>query len=297
MIIAAQNKKENRMIQGLQNAKRAAKSLYYCEERTAHCAPRMAAFSLVELSIVLVILGLLTGGILTGQNLIRAAELRAVTTEFSSYQTAVMTFKDKYMALPGDMPNATKFWGAMTNCGVASPSGTGTQTCNGDGDGQVEIGTSAGQTAEVYAFWKQLANAGMIEGSFTGIAGSASNWQHTASNTKVSRLSNGMWWTRTLLNHPGNSTDYAGNYGSFFYIGAATATSTPNVPILTPQEAWNIDSKTDDGKPATGKILAAFWNNLCAAADDGTHANNDYAASYKLSDTALQCVLIFIQAY
>ena len=50
------------------------------------------AFSLVELSIVLVILGLLTGGILAGQNLIRAAELRSVITEFKTYQTAVMTF-------------------------------------------------------------------------------------------------------------------------------------------------------------------------------------------------------------
>ena len=81
-----------------------------------------AAFSLVELSIVLVILGLLTGGILTGQNLIRAAELRSVVTEFQTYQTAVMTFRDKYFALPGDMTNATDFWGEMTNCGAASPS-------------------------------------------------------------------------------------------------------------------------------------------------------------------------------
>jgi prepilin-type N-terminal cleavage/methylation domain-containing protein len=59
-----------------------------------------AAFSLVELSIVLVILGLLTGGILTGQNLIRAAELRAVVTEFNRYQTAVRTFEDKYSPFP-----------------------------------------------------------------------------------------------------------------------------------------------------------------------------------------------------
>ena len=70
-----------------------------------------SGFSLVELSIVLVILGLLTGGILAGQNLIRAAELRSVTTQFQNYHAAVMTFRDKYFALPGDMANAEDFWG------------------------------------------------------------------------------------------------------------------------------------------------------------------------------------------
>lgn len=59
---------------------------------------RKRGFSLVELSIVLVILGLLTGGILAGQSLIRAAELRAVSTEYSRYATAVQSFRDKYFA-------------------------------------------------------------------------------------------------------------------------------------------------------------------------------------------------------
>ena len=71
-------------------------------------------FSLVELSIVLVILGLLIGGILTGQSLIRAAELRSVTTQYQGYVTAVNTFRDKYFALPGDMPNAIDFHSPST---------------------------------------------------------------------------------------------------------------------------------------------------------------------------------------
>ena len=74
-------------------------------QKTSH----ISAFSLVELSIVLVILGLLVGGVLSGQSLIRAAELRSVTTEYSRYTTAISSFRDKYFALPGDMSNATSF--------------------------------------------------------------------------------------------------------------------------------------------------------------------------------------------
>ncbi|MBN9993879.1 prepilin-type N-terminal cleavage/methylation domain-containing protein, partial [Listeria monocytogenes] len=73
--------------------------------------PAKPGFSLIELSIVLVILGLLTGGILAGQSLIRAAELRSVGEEYQKNRTAVATFRDKYFAIPGDMTNATSFWG------------------------------------------------------------------------------------------------------------------------------------------------------------------------------------------
>ena len=107
-------------------------------------------FSLIELSIVLVIIGLLTGGILTGQSLIRASEVRSVATEVAKYRTAVMSFRDQYKALPGDMKNATTFWGSMTNCGAASPSGTGTQTCNGNNDRDIDAPAAAAQTGEMF---------------------------------------------------------------------------------------------------------------------------------------------------
>ena len=58
------------------------------------------AFSLVELSIVLVILGLLAGGVLSGQALIRAAELRSVTADYQRYTAAIMVFRDKYFSFP-----------------------------------------------------------------------------------------------------------------------------------------------------------------------------------------------------
>ena len=67
------------------------------------------AFSLVELSIVLVILGLLVGTVLTGKSLIRASELRSVVSQFQAFHAAHNAFKDKYFSIAGDMNNATQF--------------------------------------------------------------------------------------------------------------------------------------------------------------------------------------------
>lgn len=256
-------------------------------------------FSLVELSIVLVILGLLVGGVLTGQSLIRAAELRSITTDFEKYQTAIKTFRDKYLATPGDMTNATSFWGTMTNCGVAGPSGTGTQTCNGDGDGSIGAAAAASQTGEVYLFWQHLANAGLIEGTYTGIAGSAAVTHHVlGQNAPKAKLGNAGWYTQFPgAAATGSTQAYFLNYGNYLEIGASTNSAQPIGRILTPEEAWNIDTKMDDGKPGKGAVVARYWNDICSVADDGASANNDYEASYKLSDTSAQCTLIFRQVY
>ena len=128
-------------------------------------------FSLVELSIVLVILGLLTGGILAGQSLIRASQLRAVTTEHDRYVAAVQTFRDKYFALPGDMTNATKFWGAADggdgigfDCRGAETADI--RTCNGNGDGRI----GGALRMSVDSSWEGEIHAkhGIIAGRVTG---------------------------------------------------------------------------------------------------------------------------------
>lgn len=133
-------------------------------------------FSLVELSIVLVILGLLTGGILAGQSLIRAAELRAIPTEYQRYDAARYSFRDKYMGLPGDISNATRFWGDNNAAcaDAAIPNGT-PGTCNGNADGILTAPLAASATGERFQFWTQLALAGLIEGTYTGLAGGSSN--------------------------------------------------------------------------------------------------------------------------
>ncbi|MFO0110693.1 MAG: type II secretion system protein [Alphaproteobacteria bacterium] len=257
------------------------------------------AFSLVELSIVFVILGLLVGGILVGQSLIRAAELRSVLTDVEKYTTATKAFKTKYESLPGDMPDATAFWGKdNTNCPTHSGTAATPGTCNGNGDGIMNDATVASGTGEIFQYWKQLTLTGLIEGSYSGIAGTADPSQDLKGvNVPSARLKNAGWKTANAANWPGTAGGYALDYGNYLAIGAPLAGGQMLGATLTPQEAWDIDTKLDDGRPAYGFIIARYWNNACSAADDGTSANNDLNASYRLTDSSLQCALYFIKRF
>ena len=87
-------------------------------------------FTLIEIAIVLVIIGLLLGGVLKGQELITSARVRNLIQQQDGVKAAYFGFLDRFRALPGDYANATS-----TIAGVAS----GTAGCgNGDGDGQIE---------------------------------------------------------------------------------------------------------------------------------------------------------------
>jgi len=248
------------------------------------------AFSLLELSIVLVIIGLIAGGIVSGANMIRAAEVRAVITETQRYMTSVNTFRDKYLGVPGDLKNAEAFWGSMTNCGAASPSGTGTQTCNGDGDGIVEPAAAALQTGENFGIWQHLSNAGLIEGVYSGIAGTL-NTNHAllGENQPESKLSGAGWALSYWDNSAGTSgITYSFNYGNQLGFAAVnSSTGAPNQPVLTPPEAWSIDKKVDDGRPAYGKVIA---RNYIPCTTSTTY--NDFDKEYELDSDDKACTLI-----
>src|SRR6185369_14283711 len=72
---------------------------------------KMRGFTLIEMSIVLVIIGLVVGGVLAGQDLIRTTTLNAVVSEKTKLSIAVVTFRNKYGSLPGDSPGAVQMWG------------------------------------------------------------------------------------------------------------------------------------------------------------------------------------------
>lgn len=122
---------------------------------------RMAAFTLIELSIILVIIGLLVGGVLVGQDMIRAAEIRALKNELHDLSLAVQTFKLKYNCYPGDCDNATSFFGknsTLCNSHTGQPGSPG--TCNGNGNNML---FTEGTSSDGFYFWQHLTLANLVK--------------------------------------------------------------------------------------------------------------------------------------
>ncbi len=247
------------------------------------------AFSLIELSIVLVIIGLLVGGILAGRSLIRASEIRGVTTEYERYRTALRAFEDKYFAVPGDMLNATSFWGDnASQCSDAGITDGDPGTCNGNGDGTV-TGTGANSTtAEMYQFWNQLALAGMIEGSYTGIS-APTNGSVIGLNSPRSKYPKAGW--SAFTRNSGHTSFWAGARGNMFHYGAEAGTTLYG-KAMPAEDVWKIDTKLDDGISGMGKVVVVWWDDCTDAAN-----NADTDAEYLLSDASIQCAIMFLDVF
>lgn len=257
---------------------------------------RSSGFSLVELSIVLVILGLLTGGILAGQSLIRAAELRSASTEVNKYKAAIMGFRDKYFAIPGDFNKATSFWtsagGDGTNATCQNTSNSNA-TCNGNGNGQID--TSVVTNDERYRAWQHLAMAGLIEGSYTGVAGSGGAY-HMIGGQNVPTSKVGSSAYHIMNGGSGRFVadsiyNFAGTWGLGDEIRATQSDGT-YVPVFLPEEMWNIDTKMDDGRPAYGIVFA--YKNASMPAGNACLLNDSSAATatYNLANASKQCIIL-----
>ncbi|MBS7532298.1 prepilin-type N-terminal cleavage/methylation domain-containing protein [Ancylobacter sonchi] len=251
-------------------------------------------FSLVELSIVLVILGLLTGGILAGQSLIRAAEVRSISTDISRYHTAVMTFQDRYLGIPGDITHATKFWGAADGGdGLGSDCfdvvGVGTATCNGDGDGMLG-GSTIPQFSERHRFWRHLANANLIEGTYSGVAGPVGPGDVVLGvNAPYSRIPNAGYAVgyETVSNSANSFPNIVVNANVLtFGRDDPSMTFYPVYGAINPVELWGIDNKLDDGKPASGRI---YTHKKSSPITPNCTTTDDRTSEYNVAETSALC--------
>jgi prepilin-type N-terminal cleavage/methylation domain-containing protein len=273
-----------------------------------------SGFTLLEISIVLTIIGLVIGGVVVGGELIHGAQLQRVMREKTQLVAAITTFDLKYNALPGDMPNATQLWGyAWMPCSTGTGF-TSTATCDGDGNRHVDAITVT--TRETITFWQHLANAGLVfpltnPGDF--------GTQPTVNGTQV--LVPGFNIPQSSYPGAGYAVVYIGanaDLGTVTRCDPATGSGQDFAPEQCrhnlivfagttggPWWAWGLqvsgggircddikemDNKYDDGMPYTGAMQlasAAAASYLCASGGYPTGIYHPITSDYQASPRVL----------
>lgn len=189
---------------------------------------KSSGFTLIELAIVLVIIGLLLGGVLKGQELINSAKAKNIANDLKSTQILLYGYQDKFRSLPGDDAAANTH---LTNGQVATTGGT---VGNGRIEGQWNSETI---TEETYLFWQHVRLAGLATGSAV-----------IGDNAFIPRNSDGGRLGIQSLTGFDTITD--ANTGNNPMVGAFVVCSGG----ITGRIAKQIDVQLDDGQTNNGNI-------------------------------------------
>ncbi len=223
------------------------------------------AFTLVELSIVMVIMGLLVAAVVSGRSLYKSAQLNAVISEIQDYKIAIRNFSAQYQSLPGDINKADNLW-------------PDANTRNGNNNGKID-------QAEYYSFWQHLELAKMISGNYSG---DGAEMLIGINVPKDSHFNGGFY--ATWQDKPANWQDSEGRYFSANYIIFAKKQNTSeklnslSAAILTPSDAYSIDNKIDNENPDFGKVLAGNGSDSKDCLD---------GKNYNFKSDKISCILYF----
>ncbi len=218
---------------------------------------RQAGFTLVEIAIVLVIIGLLLGGVLKGQELINSAKVKNFATDFRNIPLFIYGYQDKYKALPGDH-EATRLAAAISTATAATSGGT-------TGNGVIEGAWNSNvQTDESILFWQHVRLAGLAAGPTTAPANAAAieAFRPTNSDGGIIGITSGQ------------NTPITGMGGTYIVCSQG----------ILGKYAKQLDTTLDDGNTATGSVRTmqtqALNQTIAVSALASSATTWDDAASY-----------------
>lgn len=214
-------------------------------------------FSLVELSIVIIIIGLLAAAVTGGLALQKAARIQAVISDLGKFKQNAVQYKEKYYYWPGDQVDTFKFWNTADSMGAAcidNSANTTTNGCNGDGNNAIGgagsysgCSSSAGsicQYGESYRATQALAASGFITGKYSGTGISAFQKAPVDATTGMNLASPVYVFTYTTL----------GSFNKNVVSITDITTTYLQAGALRPDAALAIDQKIDDKSPVTGFV-------------------------------------------
>jgi prepilin-type N-terminal cleavage/methylation domain-containing protein len=274
-------------------------------------------FTLVEMAIVLVVLGLLVGGILKGLQLITNARMTAIIVDVTGVETAVTTFKDTYQHYPGDFPTANSqipncslcgLVGAMAGDGYVGPTNWGmsgpfqsnsfvavaTPPGNSDFVNMVPPNSNAKETI---LFWVELSKAGYLGGMGITDDGIMGNPISFGSGLPAARGGAGGYVvgtaspaSATMPGRPGTVPPDMSGLTLMILRSSSTlwvSRTAPGDQMFTPSEADQIDRKMDDSRPGSGTVQAYGVMSSCYSTTVGTATDPAYDGSIGTRDCGL----------
>jgi prepilin-type N-terminal cleavage/methylation domain-containing protein len=202
---------------------------------------KQAGFTLIEIAIVLVIIGLLLGGVLKGQELINSAKVKNLATDFKNVPVYIYGYQDKFRALPGDDSQAASHVsGGKTCTGTSTTAGSPCNLSNGMIDGNWNDTTIA---SESFVFWQHVRLAGLAPGSTDTTQGAA--YLPTNATGGIVGVQSGTNST-TLTPMKDAATTVEAIRGSYIVCSAG----------ILGKFAKQLDIQMDDGNTASGSMMA-----------------------------------------
>lgn len=261
--------------------------------------PAQQGNSFAYAALALIIAGLVLGAVMLWRSSVNNNELRRSMASLEHYQAATTTFKRKFEKLPGDIPYATRLWGAaqgtMSNgydsrCAMTSKPSEDNRTCNGNGDGWPydSLAHTPDQHYERFRFWQHLANAELIDGQYTGIGGPHNRKTHhvPGTNSPETPFPDGMFVITSVSKNKGDVSLWPNPAHLRLELRSDYHT---RYALLTPKQLYEMDTKMDDGKPASGLIQSYSPMRQ----PDCTTSNNPFDAQYNLAEEKVSCSLIY----